>query len=61
MLIVEIKGNESIDRALKVLKSKVIKTKQQQYLFDKKEYVKKSVRKRAQILKAQYTQRIKNS
>lgn len=61
MLIVEIKSNESIDRALKVLKSKVIKTKQQQVLFEKKEYVKKSVKKRAQLLKAQYAQRVKNS
>lgn len=61
MLIVEIKGNESIDRALKVLKSKVIKTKQQQILFERKEFVKKSVIKRKQMLKAQYTQKIKNS
>jgi len=61
MLIIEIKGNDSIERALKVLKSKVIKTKQQQKLLDRKEYVKKSVVKRKQILKAIYTQRIKNS
>jgi ribosomal protein S21 len=61
MLIIEIKGNESIDRALKVLKSKVIKTKQQQILFERKEFVKKSVVKRKQMLKAQYTQKIKNS
>ena len=44
MLIIEIKGNDSIDRALKTLKSKVIKTKQQQKLLDRKEYVKKSQR-----------------
>jgi len=61
MLIIEIKGNDSVDRALKLLKSKVIKTKQQQKLLDRKEYVKKSVRKRKQILKAIYTQKIKNS
>ena len=61
MLIIEIKGNDSIDRVLKVLKSKVIKTKQQQKLLDRKEYVKKSVVKRKQILKAIYTQKIKNS
>jgi small subunit ribosomal protein S21 len=61
MLIVEIKGKDSIERALKVLKSKVIKTKQQQKLHDKKEYTKKSVIKRKQILKAVYTQKIKNS
>jgi TolA-binding protein len=39
MLIIEIKGKDSIERALKMLKSKVIKTKQQQKLFDKKQYV----------------------
>jgi ribosomal protein S21 len=61
MLIVEIKGKDTIERALKVLKSKVIKTKQQQKLLDKKEYIKKSVIKRKQILKAVYTQKIKNS
>lgn len=61
MLIIEIKGNDSIDRALKVLKSKVIKTKQQQKLLDRREYTKKSVSKRKQILKAIYTQKIKNS
>jgi len=61
MLIIEIKGTDNIDRVLKVLKSKVIKTKQQQKLLDRKEYVKKSVVKRKQILKAIYTQKIKNS
>jgi len=61
MLIIEIKGNDSIERKLKLLKSKVIKTKQQQRLFDKKQYLKKSVVKRNQALKAIYTQKIKNS
>jgi hypothetical protein len=61
MLIIEIKGNDSIERKLKLLKSKVIKTKQQQRLFDKKQYLKKSVVKRNQTLKAIYTQKIKNS
>lgn len=60
MLIVEIKGNDSIERALKSLKSKVIKTKQQQILNDRKEYVKKSVKQRTKLLKAIYTQSKKN-
>ena len=60
MLIVEIKGNDSIERALKTLKSKVIKTKQQQILNDRKEFVKKSVRNRSKLLKAIYTQSKKN-
>ena len=43
MIIVEIKNGENIEKSLKTLKSKVIKTKQNQRLFDKKEYTKPSV------------------
>ena len=57
MLIVEIKNGENIEKSLKTLKSKVIKTKQNQILFDRKEFKKKSVRKRTEILKAKYIQR----
>jgi small subunit ribosomal protein S21 len=57
MIIVEIKNGENIDRALKTLKSKVIKTKQNQNLFDRKEFTKKSVQKRTQKLKAIYIQK----
>ena len=51
MLIIEIKGNDSIERALKTLKSKVIKTKQNQVLNERKEYIKDSVKNRKKILK----------
>lgn len=57
MLIIEVKNSENLERALKTLKSKVIKTKQNQILLDKKEYKKKSVTKRSQILKAIYKQK----
>jgi len=57
MLIIEIKNNENIEKALKTLKSKVIKTKQNQQLLNRKEITKKSVEKRAQKLKAIYKQR----
>jgi ribosomal protein S21 len=60
MIIIEIKNNEKIDRALKLLKSKVIKTKQNQLLFERKEYKKKSVLRRTEILKAKYIQSKKN-
>jgi len=60
MLIVEVK-KDGIEKALKTLKSKVIKTKQNQILFERKEFVKKSVVRRAQVLKASYVQKIKNS
>jgi hypothetical protein len=59
MLIVEI-NKDGIEKALKTLKSKVIKTKQNQILFDKKEFVKKSVIKRNQKLKASYIQKKKD-
>lgn len=60
MIIVEVKQGESIEKALKTLKTKVIKTKQFQELYARKNYVKKSVLKRSQKLKAIYTQKIKN-
>ena len=61
MIIVEIKNSDNIEKALKILKSKVIKTKQTQVLFDRKEYTKPSVRKRTQKLKAIYIQKKKSS
>ena len=60
MLFVEVKkGN--IEKALKDLKGKVIKTKQNSKLFDRKEFTKKSVLKRNQILNAKYKQKKENS
>ena len=60
MIKIDVKKN-GIEKSLKMLKSKVIKTKQNQILFGKKEFVKKSVVRRAQVLKASYVQKIKNS
>jgi small subunit ribosomal protein S21 len=57
MLIIEIGKNENIEKALKSLKSKVLKTKQQKILFERKQYVKPSVKKRTEKLKAIYAQR----
>lgn len=57
MLIIEIKNGENIERALKTLKSKVIKTKQNQNLLARKEYVKPSIENRKKMLKAIYTQK----
>lgn len=56
MIIVKINQGDNLERALKTHKSKVIKTKQNQKLFQNKEYTKKSVLRRAQILKARYIQ-----
>ena len=61
MLIIELKNGENIDKALKTLKSKVIKTKQNQSLTKRKEYIKKSVSRRTEILKAKYNEQRKKS
>jgi small subunit ribosomal protein S21 len=60
MLIVNVDGR-GIEKALKELKSKVIKTKQNKNLFDRKEFVKESVKKRKEIQKAAYIQKLKSS
>jgi len=61
MIIVEINQGDTIDKALKKLKTKVNKTRQNQQMYKRKEYIKKSVRKRLTKQKAIYTQKIKNS
>jgi ribosomal protein S21 len=60
MLIIDVKNSENLERSLKVLKNKVIKTKQNQILNERKEFEKKSVKKRKKLLKAIYSQKIKN-
>lgn len=60
MLIIEVKkGN--IDKALKDLKGKVIRTKQNSILFGKKEFTKRSVENRSEHKKAVYIQKIKTN
>ena len=56
MLIVKVKKGD-IERSLKELKSKVIKTRQNSFLNDLKEYKKKSVIKRQILNKAKYRQK----
>jgi small subunit ribosomal protein S21 len=59
MLIVTVKKND-IERALKELKSKVIRTRQNSKLNERKEYTKKSVEKRQILQKAKYRQSFLN-
>ena len=54
MLIIEVKESESIDRALKRYKRKVQNVRLIQELRRRKEFVKPSVQRRNQILKAVY-------
>jgi ribosomal protein S21 len=56
MIIIEVvKGN--IERALKEYKGKVIKTRQMSQLNDRKEFDKKSVRKRKEKSKGVYKEK----
>jgi small subunit ribosomal protein S21 len=59
MLTIELK-KDGIEKALKTLKAKVIKTKQNQILYSRKEFIKKSAKKRKEKLKASYIQKIKS-
>jgi small subunit ribosomal protein S21 len=56
MLIVNVKENESIDKALKRYKKKFEKTGVLRELRSRTEYVKRSVRRREQVIKAAYRQ-----
>ena len=59
MLIVQIKDNVTIDRALKILKNKVAKTKQIKHLRARQAFVKPSEERRAEIKKAIYVQQMR--
>ena len=54
MLIIPVKDGENIDRALKRFKRKFDKTGAKRQLQVRKQFVKPSVKRRAQIQKAQY-------
>ena len=58
MLIVNVKEHGNIERALKALKSKVIKTRQVKQLQDRKEFTKYSVKKRNTKLKVIYKEKL---
>jgi small subunit ribosomal protein S21 len=58
MLIIKIEKN--IEAALKLYKNKVNKIKQTQKLRERQEFLKPSVKRRNQVLKATYIQKIKN-
>ncbi len=61
MLIIPVKDGENIDRALKRFKRKFQRTKTMKQLRDRKQFLKPSVRKRQQMIKAQYVQKIRTS
>lgn len=61
MLIIPIKDGENIDRALKRYKRKFDKTGTLRALRARKNFLKPSVTKRAQMQKAQYVQQLRDS
>jgi small subunit ribosomal protein S21 len=61
MIIIKLDKNISIEKALRLYKSKLIKIKQNNELISRKKFEKKSVIKRKQILKAKYIQKLKTT
>jgi small subunit ribosomal protein S21 len=60
MLIIPIKEGENIDRALKRFKRKFDRTGTMNQLRERKQFSKPSVKRRAQIQKAQYIQNLRD-
>jgi small subunit ribosomal protein S21 len=61
MLQIPVKEGESIERALKKYKKKFERTRVLKELRERKEYTKKSILKRQQIIKAQYVEKLKSA
>jgi len=61
MLIIPIKDGENIDRALKRFKRKFDRTGTMRQLRSRQAFIKPSVKRRAQIQKAQYIQGLKDA
>ena len=60
MLIIPVKDGENIDRALKRFKRKFDRTGTMRSLRSRQQFTKPSVKRGAQIQKAQYSQRLRD-
>ncbi|MFQ3576356.1 MAG: 30S ribosomal protein S21 [Cytophagales bacterium] len=58
MLVINVKENESIDKALKRFKKKFEKTGVLRQLRSRQQFEKKSVRRRNEVIRAAYRQRL---
>lgn len=56
MILIDVKKVGGLDKALKNYKYKVNKTKMVDELRERQQFVKKSVKRRSEILKAKYVQ-----
>ncbi|MFT6868731.1 MAG: small subunit ribosomal protein S21 [Cyclobacteriaceae bacterium] len=61
MLIINIKDNESIDKALKRFKKKFEKTGVLRELRSRTAFIKPSVRRRKEVIKATYIQHLREA
>lgn len=61
MLIVKVDNKTPIEKALKLFKSKVIKTKLMTQIKNRKEFTKKSIDRRNELKKAIYVQKNKTN
>ena len=61
MLQISVKEGESIERALKKYKKKFERTQVLKELRARKEYTKKSIVRRQQIIKAEYVEKLKSN
>ena len=59
MLQIPVKEGESIERALKKYKKKFERTGVLKQLRARKQYIKKSVTRRQQVIKAEYVEKLK--
>jgi len=57
MIIIDVQGEESIERALKKYKRKIQRTQILKELRDRKQFTKPSVRRRKEVLNAIYKER----
>jgi small subunit ribosomal protein S21 len=61
MIIIPVKEGESIDKALKKFKKKYEKTGVLKELRERQKFTKPSVKRRDEIIKAQYRQKLQES
>lgn len=61
MLIVKVDNNTPIEKALKLFKSKVIKTKLMSEIRNRKQFTKPSILKRNELKKAKYVEKYKKN
>lgn len=57
MLVIQVKEGESIDRALKRYKRKYDRTGVMKQIRNRKQFIKPSVERRKEVLKAEYIQK----